>query len=91
MLQGTIELLGGLFLGDLSSIALTLLIAFCIVGSIVATLRAVSSGSTTLSTRREKSVVSQFQKHLSPAAKAAVDLVALTARLKPRPFKTNSN
>ena len=40
MLEGTVELLGGLCL-----IALTLLISFCIVDSIVAALRAVSRGS----------------------------------------------
>jgi hypothetical protein len=40
MLEGTVELLGGLFLS-----ALTLLIGSCIVGSIVAALRAVSRGS----------------------------------------------
>ena len=38
-LEGTIELLGGVFLS-----ALTLLIGSCIVGSIVAALRAVSRG-----------------------------------------------
>jgi hypothetical protein len=48
MLQNTVELLGGL-----SLIALPLLIGFCIVGSIVAALRAVSRGSVTVSTRRE--------------------------------------
>ena len=37
MLEGTVELLGGLYLS-----ALTLLIGFCIVGSIVAALRAVN-------------------------------------------------
>jgi hypothetical protein len=40
LLESTIELLGGLGLS-----ALTLLISFCIVGSIVAALRAVSRGS----------------------------------------------
>ena len=40
MLENTVELVGGLCL-----IALPLLISFCIVGSIVAALRAVSSGA----------------------------------------------
>jgi hypothetical protein len=40
MLKSILELLGGLLLS-----ALTLLIGSCIVGSIVAALRAVSSGS----------------------------------------------
>jgi hypothetical protein len=43
----TIELLGDLLLS-----ALTLLIGSCVVGSIVAALRAVSRGSATVSTRR---------------------------------------
>ena len=43
----TIELLG-----DLSLSALTLLIGSCVVGSIVAALRAVSRGSATVNTRR---------------------------------------
>jgi len=43
----TIELLG-----DLLFSALTLLIGSCVVGSIVAALRAVSRGSATVSTRR---------------------------------------
>lgn len=43
----TVELLGNLLLS-----ALTLLIGSCIVGSIVAALRAVSRGSATASTRR---------------------------------------
>ena len=47
MLEGTVELLGNLLLS-----ALTLLIGSCIVGSIVAALRAVSRGSATASTRR---------------------------------------
>jgi hypothetical protein len=42
MLESTVELLGNLFLA-----ALTLLIGACIVGSIVAALRAVSRGSAT--------------------------------------------
>ncbi len=48
MLETTVELLGGLCLS-----ALTVLIGFCIVGSIVAALEAVSRGSATVSTRRE--------------------------------------
>jgi hypothetical protein len=47
MLESTIELLGDLLLS-----ALTLLIGSCIVGSIVAALRAVSSGSATVITKR---------------------------------------
>jgi hypothetical protein len=47
MLESTVELLGGLFLS-----ALTLLIGSCIVGSIVAALRAVSRGSATVSARK---------------------------------------
>jgi hypothetical protein len=47
MLESTVELLGGLFLG-----ALTFVIGSCIVGSIVAALRAVSRGSIAVSTRR---------------------------------------
>jgi hypothetical protein len=47
MLGSTVELFGGLCLG-----ALTLLISFCIVGSIVVALRAVRRGSGTLSARR---------------------------------------
>ena len=47
MMESTVELLGGLCLS-----ALTLLIGFCIVGSIVAALRAVSRGSGTVSARR---------------------------------------
>jgi hypothetical protein len=47
MLESTIELLGGLCLS-----ALTLLISFCIVGSIVAALRAVRRGSGTVSAKR---------------------------------------
>jgi len=47
MLKNTVELLGGLFLS-----VLTLLICSCIVGSIVAALRAVSRGSASVSTRR---------------------------------------
>ena len=46
MLESTVELLGGLGL-----IALTLLIGLCIVGSIVAALRAVSRSSATVSTK----------------------------------------
>ena len=47
MLEGTAELLGLLGLS-----ALSLLISFSIVGSIVAALRAVSPGSSTVSTER---------------------------------------
>jgi hypothetical protein len=47
MLENTVELLAGLFLS-----ALTLLIGFCIVGSIVAALRAVSRGSASVSAKR---------------------------------------
>jgi hypothetical protein len=47
MLESTVELLGGLFLS-----ALTFVIGSCIVGSIVAALRAVSRGSIAVSTRR---------------------------------------
>jgi hypothetical protein len=46
MLESTVESLGGLCLS-----ALTLLIGFCIVGSIVAALRAVSRASATVSTK----------------------------------------
>jgi hypothetical protein len=35
--------------------------------------------------------VDQFEKYIPSAAKAAIDFAALTARLKPRPFKANSN
>ena len=48
MLEGVVELLGGLLLS-----ALTLLIGSCIVGSIVAALRAVSRGRATVNMRRE--------------------------------------
>jgi hypothetical protein len=47
MLESTVELLGGLCLS-----ALILLISFCIVGSIVAALRAVGRGSSAVSARR---------------------------------------
>ena len=47
MLESTIESLGDLLLS-----ALTLVIGSCIVGSIVAALRAVSSGSATVITKR---------------------------------------
>jgi hypothetical protein len=57
ILGGTVELLGGLCL-----IALPLLISFCIVGSIVAALRAVSRGSATLSTRREEITMAQGER-----------------------------
>jgi hypothetical protein len=48
MLESTIELLSGLCLG-----VLTLMIVSCIVGSIVAALRAVSRASALVSTKRE--------------------------------------
>ena len=57
MLEGTVELLGGLCL-----IALPLLISFCIVGSIVAALRAVSRESATVSTRREEITMAQGER-----------------------------
>jgi len=47
MLESTIVLLGDLLLS-----ALTLLMGSCVVGSIVAAVRAVSHGSTTASARR---------------------------------------
>jgi hypothetical protein len=47
MLESTVELLGGLGLS-----ALTLLSGVCIVGSIVAALRAVSQGSSSVSARK---------------------------------------
>jgi hypothetical protein len=46
MLESTVELLGGLCLS-----ALPLLISFCIVGSIVAAVRAVSRASATVGTK----------------------------------------
>jgi hypothetical protein len=60
MLEGTAELLGGLCL-----IALPLLISFCLVGSIVAALQAVSRGSATVtlvSTRTEKFTMAQGER-----------------------------
>jgi hypothetical protein len=33
----------------------------------------------------------QLEKHIPAAAKAAIDFEVFTARLKPRPFKTDSN
>jgi hypothetical protein len=39
----------------------------------------------------EGRVVGQFERHIPPAAKAAIDFAAVAARLKPCPFKTNSN
>ena len=47
MLESAIALLGGLCLS-----ALTLLISVCIVGSVVAAVRAVNRGSTLVSTRK---------------------------------------
>jgi hypothetical protein len=38
-----------------------------------------------------QSVVGQFEGHIPPAAKAALILWAVTARLKPCPFKASSN
>jgi hypothetical protein len=49
MLECIVELLGGLFLSTL-----TLLVVFCIIGSIVAVLRAASDGSATVNTRRAR-------------------------------------
>ena len=57
MLESTVGLLDGLCLS-----ALTLLISFCIVGSIVVSLRAVSRGSTTVSTRRWRRSLVSWQK-----------------------------
>jgi hypothetical protein len=57
MLENTVELVGGLCL-----IALPLLISFCIVGSIVAALRAVSRGSGTVSTRKEQITMAQGER-----------------------------
>ena len=54
MLENIVELVGGLCL-----IALPLLISFCIVGSIVAALRAVSG---TLSTRKEQITMAQGER-----------------------------
>lgn len=50
MVESTVELLGGLCLS-----ALTLLIGFCIVGSIVAALRAVRRASASVSASRRSS------------------------------------
>jgi hypothetical protein len=47
MLESTIELLSGLCLSTLS-----LLVSFCIIGSVVAALRAVGRGKATLSAKR---------------------------------------
>ena len=57
MLEGTVELLGGLCL-----IALPLLISFCMVGSIVAALRVVSRRSEIASTRTEEIVIAQGER-----------------------------
>jgi hypothetical protein len=54
MLENTVEVVGGLCL-----IALPLMISFCIVGSIVAALRAVSG---TLSTRKEQITMAQGER-----------------------------
>jgi hypothetical protein len=72
MLESTVELLCGL-----SVIALLLVIGFCIVGSTVAALRAVSRGSATVSRRREEIIVAQGKpknwRELCNAALAAKD------------------
>jgi hypothetical protein len=57
MLESAVELLADLFL-----IALTLTISFCIVGSIVAAIRAVGRGSVTVSTRREEITMAQGER-----------------------------
>lgn len=57
MMEGTIELLGGLCL-----IALPLLLSFCIVGSIVAALRAVTRGSATVTKRRDEITMAQGER-----------------------------
>jgi len=54
MLESIVELLGGLLLS-----ALPLLIGSCIVGSIVAALRAVSRGSITVNERKRASHVAE--------------------------------
>jgi hypothetical protein len=40
---------------------------------------------------RGAAAMDQFERNIPSAAKAAVDFATLTARLKPCPFKTNSN
>jgi hypothetical protein len=73
MLEGTVDLVGGLCL-----IALPLLISFCIVGSIAAALRAVSGGSAsvstvTVSTRKEEiTMASGERKNWRELCKAAL-------------------
>jgi hypothetical protein len=59
MLESTVELLGGLFVSTL-----LLLIVFCIVGSTVAALRAVSRGSATVSRKREEEEITVAQASL---------------------------
>jgi hypothetical protein len=49
------------------------------------------STSAGLVNARYAPVVGQLEKHIPTAAKAAIDFEAFTARLKPRPFKTDSN
>ena len=69
MLENIVELLGGLCL-----IALPLLISFCIVGSIVAALGAVSRGSATVSKRREEITMAQGErKNWRELCKAALN------------------
>jgi len=74
MLESTVELLGGLFVSTL-----LLLIVFCIVGSTVAALRAVSRGGATVSRKREEggnhcgSSKPKNRKELCNAALAAKD------------------
>jgi len=63
MLESIVELLGGLFLSTL-----TLLVGFCIIGSIVAALRAVSGGSATVNTRRRGRSSASWLKRLSRTA-----------------------
>jgi hypothetical protein len=61
-------------LGDLCLIALPLLISFCIVGSIVAALRAVSRGSASVSERREEITMGQgARKNWRELCKAALN------------------
>jgi hypothetical protein len=76
MLDSTVELLVGLCL-----IALPLMISFCIVGSIVATLRAVSQGRATVNMRRERITIAQGERKnwresskAAPASKILQDL-----------------
>jgi hypothetical protein len=69
MLENIVELLG-----SLCFIVLPLLISFCIVGSIVAALRAVSRGSVSVSKRREEITMAQGErKNWRELCKAALD------------------